>query len=137
MSDESRALIGRPMPELRWICRARVHKLRDGDTVELFTDSFFSSYHIEPVRLFVVDTPERKAGAEATAFVRDWLHHAAIDSDDPEVREWPLLVETEKLLLTDEADNFVRYLGWIYRRSDGQFLQDALLAAGLAMRRYE
>jgi len=130
-------MMERPMPELRWICRARVHKVRDGDTVELFADTFYRSFHVEPVRLFVVDTPERKAGAEATTFVRDWLHHAAIDSDDPKVREWPLIVETEKLPLTDKADNFARYLGYIYRRSDGQLLQDALLAAGLAVRRYE
>ena len=65
--------------------------------------------------------PARPAGLDAAAFVTDWLGRVPYDED------WPLIVRTAK------SDAFGRWLGTIWRRTDGACLNDTLLMVGHAV----
>jgi len=109
-----------------WTYRARVVAVVDGDTLDVTLDQGLHTTRTERLRLLAVNAPEVKgqskpAGLAATAFVRAWLAEAGAD-------EWPLVVRTER------ADAFGRFLARVWRTSDGACLNDALLAAGQAVR---
>ena len=114
------------MPTTLWTYRARAVKVVDGDTVDLELDLGRRTYAVERVRLLGVNTPERRgatraAGDAAKAFVEAWLRQGVA------LEAWPLVIQTEK------DDAFGRYLGMIWRRSDGRCLNDELLSAGHAV----
>lgn len=114
-----------PPPAQLWVFRARVHRLIDGDTIDVILDCGLTTYRTERLRLLGVDTPEtrgpsRPAGLASTEYVRAWLSAA-------DLGDWPLIVQTHK------SDSFGRYLGMVWRASDGQCLNDCLLSAGMAV----
>ena len=93
----------------RWLWRARVVRVIDGDTLDLEIDCGFHTLRTERVRLLGVNTPERKgatrdAGSLAAEAAGDWLDRQNGWADYC----WPLLVETFK------ADAFGRYLARIW-----------------------
>lgn len=119
-----------PMPRLDWVYRALAVRVIDGDSLVMVIDAGFG-LHVHGngnegahIRLLGVDTPERNepGWAEAKAFTAAWLAEA---DDQP----WPLLIATMK------ADNFGRYLGWLWRRKDGASLNDDLIEANHAVMR--
>lgn len=107
---------------------ATLHRVIDGDTVELMVDLGFRRYSREKVRLMGVNAPEPKGdtrlkGMAATEFVWGWFAEADLADD-------------RILLVSHSADSFGRWLGSIYRVNSegnlGQGLADALLEAGQA-----
>ena len=117
------------IPEQRWVWRASLWNVVDGDTFDLWIDQGFHSHKLERVRLLFVDTPEMKkptleAGREAKAFALEWLMEA--EEFSGLTADWPPIIETSK------SDSFGRYLGDIWRVSDGSNLGSALILAGHA-----
>lgn len=125
----------RAMPEPQRVFLARLDRetarvagpTLDGDTVIceclLCHEPHLKQGEIH-LRLLEVDTPEirgetRDAGLAAKAFTQLWLEMAERGGD-----EWPLLVQFVKL------DSFGRWLAWVWARSTGESLSEALIAAG-------
>lgn len=80
------------------------------------------------VRLLEVDTPETQgetleAGLAAAAFTRLWLERVSRDSPS-----WPLVLQPVK------KDSFGRWLSYVWARSTGESLNDALVVAGHSSR---
>ena len=93
----------------RWLWRARVVRVIDGDTLDLEIDCGFHTVRTERVRLLGVNAPEMKGSTKADAVgamlaAREWLRTATLS----QWVQWPLLVETFK------ADAFGRYLARIW-----------------------
>ena len=96
----------------RWLWRARVVRVIDGDTLDLEIDCGFHAVRTERVRLLGVNAPEMKgetkeAGHAANLVVRMWVN---LHDDDPDGvwDVWPFLVETFA------TDSFGRYLARIW-----------------------
>ena len=114
------------MPEHAYVYRARPERVIDGDTICLVIDAGFGLWVAgghggARVRLLGVDTPERNEPGwdAARAFTSAWLFATGGN-------EWPLVIQTVK------ADNFGRYLGDIWRVTDGRHLNRDLIEAGHA-----
>jgi endonuclease YncB( thermonuclease family) len=132
-----------PLGDFRFRFRARPTRswglvAVDGDTLRyLELDQGMNERHEfrkkKGVRLLGVNAPEKNrapskvAGLAAKAFTIDWLGGAS--------GEWPLVLETYPELADDdeETDNFGRWLAIVWRASDGACLNDALVAAGMAI----
>lgn len=108
-----------------YIRACELHRVIDGDTVELVIDLGFRRATRERVRLKGIDAPERHtstraAGDAAALFVEDWFQ--AVD---------------HPILVSHQADSFGRWLGSIYDLGpDGTLvnsLADALLENGHAV----
>lgn len=117
------------MPSQRFVYRARVTRVVDGDTLDLEIDQGMNSRRIERVRLLGINTPEvrgpsREAGLAATEFVRAWCQLKQMEAG-PE--SWPLVIQTEK------ADAFGRYLAHVWSAKSGEYLNKAILEAGHAL----
>lgn len=113
------------MPEHRWLWRASVTRVVDGDTVYAVIDAGFNATRTERLRLLGTNCHElkgatREAGLAASDYTRRWIpsHVAGV---------WPLLIETRKM------DAFGRYLADIWRVSDGRWLNADLIAYGHAV----
>lgn len=94
----------------RWLWRARVVRVIDGDTLDLEIDCGFHAVRTERVRLLGVNAPEMKgdtktAGVEAKRTVMAWCDQLELFCGEG---EWPYLAETFK------ADAFGRYLARIW-----------------------
>jgi micrococcal nuclease len=116
------------MPAQAWVYRARCSRVVDGDTVDVLLDQGLHTHRIERLRLLGVQAPEMREhprGQEVKGWVQNWIEHATLDTEG-DVRDWPLTVSTYK------SDAFGRYLAAIWRRSDGEQLNDALLENGMA-----
>lgn len=110
-------------PEHRWVYRAEILNVVDGDTVDLIVDCGFYITRQERVRLLGVDAREvrgadRPWGIEDKAFVQGYLTDHAL----PE-RAWPLVVETQR----DERDKYGRLLATVWVDGKRMSLNDALL----------
>ena len=117
----------RPAPERAYVFRARLERIIDGDSLDLFIDCGLHAYRLERVRLYGVDAPEvrgpeRPRGEDATEYVGQWLVEAHGNADN---LAWPLLVATYK------SDAFGRYLALIWD-DEGRCLNDDIIAAGYA-----
>lgn len=114
------------MPTALYVYRARCERVIDGDTIDATISMGLHDYRTERLRLLGVNAPERKgetraAGDAARLFVVEWMRGGvALD-------EWPLVIRTQK------SDAFGRFLGTVWRVSDGVSLNEALLAAGMAV----
>lgn len=104
--------------------RGKVIRVIDGDTVVMDIDVGFGMAKIkEHIRLARIDTPEvrgeeRPLGLKSKEFVVEWMKSC----------NWEVIVETQK-----EKGKYGRYIGEIYRLSDGQNLSTLLLEEGLAV----
>lgn len=95
---------------MRWLWKARVDAVIDGDTLDLTIDCGFHAYRVERIRLMGVNCPEMKGatrveGQAARIATANWIgeavrQHGSVD--------WPFVVETFK------ADAFGRYLARIW-----------------------
>lgn len=111
----------------RYLWRASVSRVVDGDTLDVVLDAGFRRSGTERVRVYGVNCPEvkgetRPAGLAATAFTTDWIANRTAES-------WPFVIETFK------TDVFGRYLArvWPAGAVDGPDLSQALLDAGHAV----
>lgn len=115
-----------PLPPLHgWSWpRARLVRVVDGDTLDVLLDRGFLDTSVRRLRLVAVNAPERDTaeGQAAVAFVARWLAEAGDG-------EWPLAVVT---LATDKYGG--RWDAWVYRHSDGDCLNQALIREGHATR---
>lgn len=80
------------------------------------------------VRLLEVDTPELSGsthtqGLAAAVYTRLWLERI-----ERETSRWPFVVEAL------EKDSFGRWLSYVWRRSTGECLNEALISAGHSTR---
>jgi micrococcal nuclease len=105
------------MPAFRWLWRAQIVRVVDGDTFDLLIDRGFRATQVERVRLLDANTPEvvgtsRAAGLAARAFTETWT---APSSSAP----WPLLIETYQ---PKERDAVGRWLVDVWRDGDGHNL---------------
>lgn len=116
------------MPTRRWVFRAKVKRVIDGDTVDVDIDQGMHAVRSERIRLLLVDTPELrgaradpKAAIDAKNFTEAWCaaHQGHAESD-----VWPFIIETQK------SDAFGRYLAAIWCPEDGLCLNDAILSSG-------
>jgi micrococcal nuclease len=108
-------------PEVKFVWKARLLRVIDGDTFDVSLDVGFRSTRTERLRLLGVNCPERhgptaQAGLFAKEFTERWFVNASL----------VLTVETFK------SDVFGRYLARVYR-ADGRCLNDDLLKAGHAV----
>ncbi len=103
---------------------ANVVRIIDGDTLKVSLDTGFHSQHVEKIRLYGVDCPEkssRVAWEAAREYVFNWLN-----TGEPIV--WPLLIET-----IEARETFGRYVARVTRRVDGADLAADLLTSGHAL----
>ncbi len=112
------------LPAHQWLYPAKLLRIVDGDSIVVRLDMGLRIYRDEAIRLLGVDTPEvrgltREAGLAAADFVRVWMAESSAILDD-----FPLLIATSR------ADSFGRWLGDVFRKSDGRNLTDDLIAAG-------
>ena len=82
-----------------YVYRCALHRVIDGDTIEVMVDLGFKRYSREKVRIAGIDAPERntEAGPHATEFTVHWCDGA------------------ELLLESHKSDSFGRWLGTIYK----------------------
>lgn len=95
-----------------------LHKVVDGDTVDLVVDVGFRTLLTQRVRLYLVNAPERglPGANEAYLFLLDWL-----------------IARTGRLrLATYKEESFGRWVADIYVPSDGETVSEAMLRAGVA-----
>ncbi len=108
-----------------FIFRATLHRVVDGDTVELDVDLGFSVHRIETdLRILGLDTPELR-GEEKEAGLRS---KAALEAL---LAEGSLVVQTRKA--PPSADSFGRYLAqiWVHRPDGTSFdVAEAMISGG-------
>lgn len=101
------------MSELRWLWRARLDRVIDGDTVDMYLDTGFHTVRKERIRLTGINAPEiekdtKEAGLAAKIFVQDWMNNGSLAGSNL----FPFVVETFK------SDSFGRYLGKVWWYSE-------------------
>jgi micrococcal nuclease len=109
-------------PEVRYVWRAAVARVVDGDTVDLVIDVGFRGTRAERVRLIGINCPEvhgptAAAGRKAAEFTRQWVTEFGTPS---------VVVETFK------SDVFGRWLARVYGPA-GSCLNDELIQSGNAV----
>lgn len=90
-----------------WDKRAKLIRVKDGDTLIAVLDQGFGETTELDLRLFGVWAPEssQKGGPETKAFVEKWF------ASLPETK-WPFIVTTVRMKYTDkEQMSFSRYIG--------------------------
>ena len=114
-------------PVKDWVFPARLHRVIDGDTIELVMDLGFRATQREMIRLRDVWAAELDEvdGPDARAVTTSWLATAARAVD-----EWPLYVRTYKTSTGTDRRSFTRYIGTVWRVSDGGCLNDYLNRTG-------
>lgn len=115
------------IPTPQYCYRASYIDNHDGDTVTLLVSLGFEVRLVAVVRVAGINAPElaTPAGPPAQQFAAAWLASAGPD-------HWPLVLASQKALTAIGTEKYGRWLGQIWRVSDGQELGAALLAAGHA-----
>jgi micrococcal nuclease len=108
---------------MNYIRHCTLHRVIDGDTLDVVVDLGFRRFSRERIRLAGIDAPEPKGptaaqGTEATEFVKEWCAKAS-DSG-------PLILDSHR------ADSFGRWLGSIFN-AEGESLAQALVGSGHAV----
>ena len=110
-----------------YIYRVRqVHKVVDGDTIDVDIDLGFDVSLAKRVRLAGIDTPEsrtkdtyeKKLGLES----KDWLKHRLEFAKD-------IIIKTE---LPDSTEKYGRILGWLYINNETSSLNEQMIQGGYA-----
>ncbi|MDP9479813.1 MAG: thermonuclease family protein [Actinomycetota bacterium] len=103
------------MPEVQQVFDAELVRVIDADTLVIQLDKFHGDQSTKTLRLLGVDAPELRTegGKAARDFAASFL-------------AGPLVVQTAKF------DSFGRVLAYVWRKSDGASLGDALREAGHA-----
>ena len=110
-----------------YIYRVRqVHKVVDGDTIDVDIDLGFDVSLAKRVRLAGVDTPESRTkdayeknlGLES----KDWLKHRLEFAKN-------IIIKTE---LPDSTEKYGRILGWLYINDETKSLNEQMIHEGYA-----
>lgn len=101
--------------------RARLERVVDGDTLDLFVDLGFQIWVHQRLRVLGIDAPERFApgGREATAFLTELIPAGSI-----------VTIDTQKTV----SDKYGRWLADV-TLSDGRVLSEVMAEAGHAQPR--
>ena len=107
-----------------------IHRVLDGDTIDVTIDLGFDLYKKERVRIAGVDTPEKRTrnleekalGIDATNWLKEKLD-GAIDGDDE------LSIRTE---LVGGVGKYGRLLGWLYIGDGNVSLNEQMIDEGYA-----
>lgn len=104
----------------------KVHKIVDGDTIDVDIDLGFNVSFYQRVRLAGIDTPESrttdKAEKELGLEVKKKLGELLANASD-------VVIRTEK---PDSTEKYGRILGWLYVDGAEQSINHALIAGGYA-----
>jgi endonuclease YncB( thermonuclease family) len=111
--------------------RARLDRVKDGDTVQGVVDLGYRAAYTGPLRLRGVDCPPLSsvAGKAARDFVHSWLTSAVHGVLGTPHKQWPFSVTSYK----DEM-SYERYIADVVRVDTGESLAEALIAAGHGVR---
>jgi micrococcal nuclease len=104
----------------------KVHKVVDGDTIDVDIDLGFNVSFYQRVRLAGIDTPEsrtrdaheKELGLEVKKKLSEYLANAK-----------DIVIKTEK---PDSTEKYGRILGWLYIDNQEQSINHALIASGYA-----
>jgi micrococcal nuclease len=103
-----------------------VHKVVDGDTIDVDIDLGFNVSYYQRVRLAGIDTPESrttdKAEKELGLEVKKKLGEYLANATD-------IVIRTEK---PDSTEKYGRILGWLYIDGAEKSINEALIAGGYA-----
>jgi len=104
--------------------RFELIRVIDGDTIEVMLDLGIETYRRELIRLYGVNTPEKRgatkeAAMAAQAFTTSWL-----------IGTFPFHLDSRSY---KPREKYGRILGVVYRYGDPVSLNDALLKAGHAV----
>jgi len=103
-----------------------VHKVVDGDTIDVDIDLGFNVSYYQRVRLAGIDTPESrttdKAEKELGLEVKKKLGEYLANATD-------VVIRTEK---PDSTEKYGRILGWLYIDGAEKSVNEALIAGGYA-----
>lgn len=102
----------------------------DGDTVLMLLDLGMCARSEEAIRLHGVFAPERKqfGGAEVSMFTAEVFGEVE-ERFRAGRRRWPFVVQTERVAGRYEAGevrSFVRYVGHVWARDTGEYLNDTI-----------
>jgi len=102
----------------------------DGDTILMLLDLGMNARSEEAIRLVGVFAPERKqfGGAEVAMFTAEVFSEVE-ERFTATRRRWPFVVATEKVngrYEAGEARSFVRYVGHVWARDTGEYLNDVI-----------
>jgi len=104
----------------------KVHKVVDGDTIDVDIDLGFNVSFYQRVRLAGIDTPESrttdKNEKELGLEVKKKLGELLANAKD-------VVIRTEK---PDSTEKYGRILGWLYIDGEEQSVNHALIAGGYA-----
>jgi len=104
----------------------KVHKVVDGDTIDVDIDLGFNVSFYQRVRLAGIDTPESrttdKYEKELGLEVKKKLGEYLANADD-------IVIRTEK---PDSTEKYGRILGWLYINGTKESVNEALIAGGYA-----
>ena len=104
----------------------KVHKVVDGDTIDVDIDLGFNVSYYQRVRLAGIDTPEsrttNKAEKELGLEVKKKLGEYLANATD-------IVIRTEK---PDSTEKYGRILGWLYIDGAEKSINEALIAGGYA-----
>ena len=104
----------------------KVHKVVDGDTIDVDIDLGFNVSYYQRVRLAGIDTPEsrttdkteKELGLEVKKKLGEYLANAT-----------DVVIRTEK---PDSTEKYGRILGWLYIDGAEKSVNEALIAGGYA-----
>lgn len=104
----------------------KVHKVVDGDTIDVDIDLGFNVSYYQRVRLAGIDTPEsrttdkyeKELGLEVKKKLGEYLANAT-----------DVVIRTEK---PDSTEKYGRILGWLYIDGADKSVNEALIAGGYA-----
>jgi len=104
----------------------KVHKIVDGDTIDVDIDLGFNVSFYQRVRLAGIDTPEsrttdkyeKELGLEVKKKLAEYLANAK-----------DIVIRTQK---PDSTEKYGRILGWLYIDNAEQSINHALIASGYA-----
>lgn len=103
-----------------------MHKVVDGDTIDVDIDLGFNVSYYQRVRLAGIDTPESrttdKAEKELGLEVKKKLGEYLANATD-------VVIRTEK---PDSTEKYGRILGWLYLDGAEKSVNEALIAGGYA-----
>lgn len=105
--------------DLPWFARARLERVKDGDTFIFMCDTMFNSRYEPSIRLVGYSAPEANepGGTEATAKLSMWL------ANHMHGAQWPYLIFTQR-----DKQTFARFLASVWCIEDGDWMQAALAA---------
>lgn len=104
----------------------KIHKIVDGDTIDVDIDLGFNVSFFQRVRLAGIDTPEsrttdkyeKELGLEVKKKLAEYLASAK-----------DIVIRTEK---PDSTEKYGRILGWLYTDNNEKSINESLISSGYA-----